>query len=163
MPFENTLNPDFDTLKETIDQDIEHLKSKLEREGRKTRSRLVRMGEKSGRIVKDNSSTSSDANLSPRSKMTKEQKRSQVLFLKRLENDGHKVTIGEEEQELIEGVAGEGQESRVRLEDAMVSDVAGKQMEKKGAEGEKKELYKILLGTIHKSVEAEKALTTYTQ
>ncbi len=65
LPFENTKNPDFETLKEAINQDIEHFKSKLEREGKKTRSRLICLGEKSGRVIKDTTSSQNSDDLSP--------------------------------------------------------------------------------------------------
>jgi hypothetical protein len=98
--------------------------------------------------------------MSPRARQTREQRRRELLFLKRLENDGHKVNMDEEKKELLENIHATDEDTlndKIRLEDAMVSDVVGKELSKEDGQ----ELYKIILGSIAKQDESNKALNAY--
>lgn len=96
IAFDDNRDPEFDTMKQGILDDLTKLKNKVRRGGKSNKTRLVLRGEKSGNIVREDVSHNSSILLSPRSKLTKEQRRRELLFLKRLENDGHKVNIDEE-------------------------------------------------------------------
>jgi hypothetical protein len=97
--------------------------------------------------------------MSPRSRITKEQQRRELLFLKRLENDGHKVNIDKEQKELLENLRASDDETaaKERLDDAMVSDFVGQDISKEDGQ----EFYKIILGSIEKQDESQKALNAY--
>jgi hypothetical protein len=56
IPFHDSRDPNFNTMKETLEEDLAKLKSRMERDGKLNKTRLVSRGQKSSKIVADVSS-----------------------------------------------------------------------------------------------------------